>query len=88
MDQIWELREREGPKLPPWFLASASRSWAVSLLQGGSRWGVVVAQIWEWLRRTYCCMHLKFEMFVRHKLEIITMETLEISNKSKFSAKS
>ena len=86
MDQIWELREREGPKLPPWFLASASRSWAVSLLQGGSRWGVVVAQIWEWLRRTYCCMHLKFEMFVRHSQgrdvkQIIRFLRLELKGK-------
>jgi len=26
MDQIWELREREEPKIPPCFLASASGS--------------------------------------------------------------
>lgn len=34
------LREKEEPRTPPWFLASAARSWALSLLQG-RWWGVV-----------------------------------------------
>lgn len=37
MDKMCELREKEKPGRPPWFLASAAGSWVVSLLQGG--WG-------------------------------------------------
>ena len=45
MDQIWELRERAEPKIPPCFLASASGSVVVVGSGGGSDLGMATKNL-------------------------------------------
>lgn len=61
-DEGGRSREREKQRIPPWLLALATRSWVVSLLQGGSKQvGSGFGDGYQ--ESSFVCF--KFEIFVR-----------------------